>query len=354
MITNFSKEKCLYILYDSLTNSVFQSQVLFPLIKQLEQITNLEVVLISFERHPISQSYLNSLPSHPRLLVYIEKRLPFAGRWTLRPLISFCKKIIEKHSINSLRARGPFAGYIAHHAHSFLPLRIHARGLCAEEFRFSITHTSPIFFKKLYNKIFYSRLYALERSLYSLKRPYLSIEVVSAALGDYLHTTFGTQKELLMLAYHDIPSQMSEEEKKQWRTIIRKKLGITDDTFVYCYSGSAHAWQCIDEMISYFQKDKRKHRSALFLILTCNLEAFENAIKKQGLGSHEICILKLSPSELHPYLCAADVGLLFRKRDIINWVARPTKMLEYKAARLPIIHNNTVQVLCGHHIRAEP
>jgi len=48
---------------------------------------------------------------------------------------------------------------------------------------------------------------------------------------------------------------------------------------------------------------------------------------------------------LYVYLAAADYGLLFRHKDIINWVSRPTKMLEYQAVGLKIIHNNTIEWL---------
>jgi hypothetical protein len=51
---------------------------------------------------------------------------------------------------------------------------------------------------------------------------------------------------------------------------------------------------------------------------------------------------------IYHYLAAADIGIIFRKPHIINWISRPTKILEYQAVGLKIIHNNTVAMLADH------
>jgi len=34
--------------------------------------------------------------------------------------------------------------------------------------------------------------------------------------------------------------------------------------------------------------------------------------------------------------------MLFREQTIVNWTSRPTKLLEYQAVGLEVVHNNTV------------
>ena len=48
---------------------------------------------------------------------------------------------------------------------------------------------------------------------------------------------------------------------------------------------------------------------------------------------------------IYNYLAGCDFGLMFREKNIINWTARPTKLLEYQATGIPVIHNNTIALL---------
>jgi hypothetical protein len=48
---------------------------------------------------------------------------------------------------------------------------------------------------------------------------------------------------------------------------------------------------------------------------------------------------------IYRYLAACDIGLIFREPHLINWTSRPTKVLEYQAAGLEIVHNNTIDFL---------
>ena len=68
----------------------------------------------------------------------------------------------------------------------------------------------------------------------------------------------------------------------------------------------------------------------------------------------ENVVLEEIADDVIKYLCAADAGILLRKKDVVNWVARPTKILEYRAAGLKIIHNDTVAMLTNQQITPEP
>jgi len=73
----------------------------------------------------------------------------------------------------------------------------------------------------------------------------------------------------------------------------------------------------------------------------------EKSLNISKLPKDSYLLLSVKPNNLHKYLAACDVGLLFREKDIINWVSRPTKMLEYQSVGLKIEHNNTIAWLAN-------
>ena len=75
-------------------------------------------------------------------------------------------------------------------------------------------------------------------------------------------------------------------------------------------------------------------------------DKFVHELQHHKIPTDRYAITSVSQqSELFEFLSAADFGMLFREKDIINWVSRPTKMLEYQAVGLKIVHNNTVGAL---------
>ncbi len=81
------------------------------------------------------------------------------------------------------------------------------------------------------------------------------------------------------------------------------------------------------------------------LILTQNKKKFQDLLKKYDLDPSRYYVQTVPHEEVLRYLAACDSGILFREPHIINWVSRPTKVLEYQAAGLEIVHNNTVEML---------
>ena len=62
----------------------------------------------------------------------------------------------------------------------------------------------------------------------------------------------------------------------------------------------------------------------------------------EGVERNRYLVLSAKQDDVFRYLSVADAGLLFREKNVVNWVSRPTKMLEYRSVGLKIIHNNTV------------
>lgn len=355
------------VLYDSLTNSVFKSQVLEPLLKKLANDPQLEITIVSFEKQDYDPARLNDLvPAHDRLHVLLFPRLPFVGKPSLYYARHHLLRLLGQIPSDQIIARGPLAGWIVlstltkiiekypeqfrEDALGELPrVTIQARGLCAEEYRFTHLNDDQSWLSKKWNTYVYSMLNAIEQEAYSLEVFQFDcvIESVSPALSTYLTNEFGTPSHAITLAKDDIPSAIDTEQRLSWREEIRTKLGIPTTAYVYCYSGSVKPWQCVAESIFYFLEVYQKNPSVVLLLLSPDVKKLVELIGGTGLPESSYRICSVTPSELYKYLAAADAGFLLRQRDIINWVSRPTKLLEYQAVGLEVVHNNTIGILAN-------
>jgi len=326
----------IFILYDSIFNSVFQSQVLQPLITLLTKDKNLKITLISFEKtKPADKSLINLINQHPRLNLLIKRKLPFFSKWTLYFAIFQIKNLL-KNLNDSIMARGPLAGFISLKCVKQQDVIIQARGLAAQEYRFA-NKNPGIKYKQIYNS-----LKNIEKYVYSNRYPKLKIESVSPALKEYLIKTFNADESKIYIAQNDLPKKINPDQIQTWKKEVRSKLKIPTNHKVYIYSGSSRPWQCASQSITYFKNNYLKNNTGFLLILSQDKSFFEQEIAKQNIAKQNYCVISVKPNDVYKYLATADFGLLFRDKDIINWVSRPTKMLEYEAVGLEIIHNNTI------------
>jgi hypothetical protein len=265
--------------------------------------------------------------------------------------------LLNKIPCHHIVTRGPLAGWIAMRALQRLKmkyrkqelrdplptLKIQARGLCAEEFRYVHTKERKSFIRGIVCYLAYRVLWLVEHEVFSgaFIKDY-SIEAVSPALKDYMIKNFGADSTKIGIAFRDVPQQVSALQVAQWRTQIRRHLNISSDAYVYCYSGSYKPWQCADETIQFFAAHYAANPQSFLLILSQDKDLFTRELARYAVPLSHCRVVSISPRYLLEYLSAADVGLLFREPDVINWVSRPTKALEYQAVGLPIIHNNTV------------
>ncbi len=334
------------VLYDSVHNPVFASQVVQPLIKQLDQNPGDRGIIISFEHTTISQKEQQSLITDPHITLITLRKLPFLGslslRYAARQLAPIAQKYIHEATIT---CRGPMAAWIVGHLN--LPEHIHcivqARGLAAQEYRYA--HSSGIM--GWLHRIRAWQYEEIEQWVYGVyaHNKNVTVQTVSKALRSYLIETFNAPADKIMVADHDVPSVIPAAQRSAWRTEIRKQLGIPPHAYVYIYNGSAKPWQCPQETVQFFVHEYQKNSDAFLLVLTQDTGTFKTLIKRYALPPSSFYITRVAHTEIYRYLAAADAGMLLREPHIINWVSRPTKALEYQAVGLRIIHNNTVGML---------
>ncbi|MBI2774758.1 hypothetical protein HYX58_02015 [Candidatus Dependentiae bacterium] len=338
----------LFVTYDGIRNSVFESQVLEPLKKFQKNHPDCSIHIISFERTPKKfESY------RPPFELTVLKKFPYVGKLSLIPAIAQLKKILKKYTEYSLIARGPLAGYICKQAAQktgCVDLTIQARGLLAEEYAFA--HKDIHFFTKSLHAIRAQLYKKVEHAAYcqTIHNFPILIEAVSDALKDYLIKEYKVPPLSISVAQNDVPYKISPEKKMEWRGAIRSQLSIESQAKVYCYNGSAKAWQCPEETIIFFKKMHELNGYSFLLILTNEPSVFEALCKKNNLPANAYRILNIAHNEIYQYLSAADIGIIMREPHVINWTSRPTKVLEYQAVGLEIVHNNTIGML----IKADP
>jgi hypothetical protein len=359
-------KKLLFIVFDGVKNSVFQSQVLQPVLNEIEQNSDLHVTFVSFEKQiPKSEEVISIFGKNTQIKPLFFKRYAFWGRASLTPAILSLKKLFKTADFDQIIARGPLAGYITLQAlakmkNFSVPITIQARGLCAQEYRYADQKKTNPSIKKfglknillinLWNKFIFNILQKIESKVYRAQSTdlfNLKIEAVSPALKDYLIQEFGADPVKIIIATNDIPKTIDKHQAVAWRVQVRDELNIPDDAVVYCYSGSFKPWQCAKETIESFSFQYFKDPKSFMLILTQDQEPFKQELERLKIPESNYRILSVKPQQLSKYLCAANFGFLLREADVINWVSRPTKMLEYQACGLQIIHNNTVAWLAG-------
>jgi hypothetical protein len=100
------------ILYDSIYNSVFESQVASPLAKRT--VEGEQIVLISFERDSVCLDLVSRLKRQYGFhAIHIYYRGSFFGQLSLRYSLWKLRKLLCNFTEYELQARGPLAGWLA-------------------------------------------------------------------------------------------------------------------------------------------------------------------------------------------------------------------------------------------------
>lgn len=335
------------ILYDGLYNSVFASQVLEPLMRYHQAHPTAKITLISFERL-VHKTIPKNIPKEFSCIQL--QRSPFWGRWSLRSAQKRLKKVLSSLNNYHIIARGPFAGYIAAQAAtapqcSHITLQV--RGLLAAEYEYSVAGQKNIL-KKIYHTWRHHLLETFEEKVYQLPSTAplaLTLEVVSTALKEYLVWHFHADVAHISIAQHDHPPLFEQTLLNQWRQEIRHQLHICDDTVIYCYNGSLKPWQCPEATLSFFKAQEKIPQKNFLLILSQDVHEFHALVQKYAIAQHQYKIITVAHHDIYKYLAAADIGIIFREPHVMNWISRPTKILEYQAVGLALVHNNTIEMI---------
>lgn len=298
-----------------------------PLITKASQNSSDNFTLISFESKPLELDF--NLPEN--LTIQIIKKSFFLSKNI---------KAIKKNNFDSVTARGPIAGYIAIKA-GFKNITVQARGVLTEEYQ--LAHANDKLIKKVISNFRENYYRKIETFVYTNRS--IKIEAVSEALRNFLCQRYKANFENISIAELDIPKAIEPAKLTEWKLDTRTKLNFQPNEYVICYSGSVKPWQHPKDIVPFLKNQLNEKSRSRLIILTDNTLEFEVHLEKENVEKNRYIVTSCSHSEVYKYLAAANAGVIFRDKHIVNWVARPTKALEYQAAGLEVIHNGTVDFL---------
>ena len=121
------------------------------------------------------------------------------------------------------------------------------------------------------------------------------------------------------------------------RHALRNKLGIMDrQVFIYC-GALDKAWQIPDFIFNVFKILKKNNPNSFFICLTPNHDIVDKYVELYKIDKNDVMIKFVNNSEINNFLCASDMGFLFRENVVTNNVAAPTKLVEYLMSGLPVL-----------------
>ena len=114
------------------------------------------------------------------------------------------------------------------------------------------------------------------------------------------------------------------------RLRLRKFMGIDDNEILFVFaSGGSSVWQMNEQIINILIDNGYK---------VLNLS--KNQIKKKNVINKFV-----NHSEVNQYFSASDIAIIWRENNIVNNVASPVKFSEYLNVGLPIICNDSVDLI---------
>jgi glycosyltransferase involved in cell wall biosynthesis len=125
---------------------------------------------------------------------------------------------------------------------------------------------------------------------------------------------------------------------EQSSSAIRRRLGFSDDQFIFCYLGSLgeSLWNDPHVYANFIKSLRNLNIPHSFLFITPSLKILEKVFHEHNILSSEYVAVASSFADVPSYLTCADVGLnLMFKRD----ARLSVKTVEYFASGLSVIAN---------------
>lgn len=317
--------KLIYIAYGNV--SVFDSQVIALLNHYIELGIVREIVLIIGIDYKGKSKINNLTKINKKIIVKYYKQYPqyfLIEQLTIQSITKALKKI-DKLENYTIHVRNDVLSHYVYKSFKRIGVRTNriiadVRGAGFEQLiEFSNKSKLVVKLKKVQRKQVYKSLIKIN-----------NISVVSESLKKYLVEKIGNKS---IIKINSCLANKSFKFDNTERKILREKLKVNSDEYLLVLStGGNNAWQNTEETISFLTKKNVK-------ILNLSKTVIE----------HEKVINKFVPYEdMFKYLCAADAAIIWRNNSITNKVASPVKFSEYISCGLPVITNESIDLITNY------
>lgn len=186
-----------------------------------------------------------------------------------------------------------------------------------------------LYIKDTYNPIKYKfKISQLRHNLYNAGTRSDHISCVSDALKDHLLNKF-SNTDVPISVNHCLAGEdfIFSSEK---RILCRTRLGISED----------------EKLCAFVTGGKGLHQNLSNIVNNVVYGGYRILnLSKTEINSTSVINRFVPYQEVPEYLCAADVGIVWRNSDVVNKVASPVKFSEYVCCGLPVIANNGVDLI---------
>ena len=291
---------------------VFNKVILIVGLKNVSEKIQLESKKISKN---IEIKTFKSYPNYPLIFNYLLRR-------NLRNTLNNLDINLKENSI--FHVRGELMTW--HLQKVFSVLKIDAAKVLPDIRGASLDEVS-IYYKGWFKKNLKSINYI--RAINSLKK-IKEICTVSNCLADYVTKKSGVDKDKIKIIHSLANEKFKYDIMLRNQKRLELKLNDNDILVVFITGGSA-AWQL----------------NHCILKLACKGITVLN-LSKINISHKNIINRFVNYDEVPSYLCAADAGIIWRENNIINQVASPVKFSEYACCGLPIIANDSVNIIADY------
>ncbi len=135
---------------------------------------------------------------------------------------------------------------------------------------------------------------------------------------------------------HFDPARVSPRDQED----ARRSAGLSPDDRVMLYLGSLGPDYLLPRMMAAFRQYDSQVSNAKFLFVSNNgKDLVTSEAEKQGVPIEKIAFVSVDRDLLPPYLCLAELSVLFIRADVSKAGCSPTKLAELFACGIPVIAN---------------
>lgn len=169
---------------------------------------------------------------------------------------------------------------------------------------------------------------------------FTGIFVVSNAFKKVLVKKYGNKVSKKIMVSPNFPDKKFYSNILKARSIdkniLKQNLNLNLKSKIFSYCGNIQPWQNLTYTIDLFVEIYKKDKNSFFLFLSKYKKEIESIIDNR-ISTDSYRVEFVNNDVMPEYLVASDYLVVIRKQDDINFVACPTKAIEYILSKNKII-----------------